>query len=108
MYPRLEATLRASHDKSNPTGVSRWDPNNVTLDDDDEPLPEYGPSNAGMSNPNNRHDGQLEEGERAENERVVGASLIDLIPSMQQEIRMLKRRVAALENARSNGERERD
>ena len=75
MYPRLEATLRASHDKSNPTGVSRWDPNNVTLDDDDEPLPEYGPSNAGMSNPNNRHDG---------------------------------RRVAALENARSNGERERD
>lgn len=107
MYPRLEATLRASHDKSNPTGVSRYNPF-VTFDDDDEPLPEYGPSNAGMSNPNNRHDGQLEEGERAENERVVGASLIDLIPSMQQEIRMLKRRVAALENARSNEERERD
>ena len=106
MYPRLEATLRASHDKSNPTGVSRWF--NVTLADDDAPLREYGPSYAGMSNPNNRHDGQLEEGERAENERMMGAPLVDLIPSMQQEIRMLKRRVAALENARSNEERERD
>lgn len=114
---RLEAVLRAGQQQqrpSAPVGVVRWEPPpGMVWDDDGNAVPE--PPSGG--NPHRLPAGQewvsasVAEGERAENERMVDHTLIDSIPSMQQQIRSLMRRVAELEakdEARAEREWERE
>jgi len=116
MYPRLEGVLRASHNKSEATGVVRWEPPPGLYDENgnrtapwpthdemaDAEQPEQPEPSAG-GNPYRLPSGtqwvsaSVAEGERAENERMRDESLIDSIPQMQQQIQALMRRVAELE-----------
>ena len=111
---RLEAVLRAGQRQrpSAPVGVVRWEPPpGMMWDDDGNAVPE--PPSGG--NPHRLPAGQewvsasVAEGERAREEREMDHTLIDSIPSMQQQIRSLMRRVAELEakdEARADRERE--
>lgn len=111
---RLEAVLRAGQRQrqSAPVGVVRWEPPpGMVWDEGGEAVPE--PPAGG--NPHRLPAGQewvsasVAEGERAREEREMDHTLIDSIPSMQQQIRSLMRRVAELEareEARADRERE--
>ena len=106
MYPRLEEALRAAHNRGEATGVVRWTPPPGLFDEHGNPnnthaeQPEIGvggnPYRLPASQGGYSDLGAMEE-ERQMNERMMDQSLIDMIPTLQQQIQTLTQNVTELQ-----------